>query len=98
MSAATPSPYQVRHNSRSVNRQLRTVHPDYRRRIEEAIAALADNPRPNGSLQLAGEDGRRLRVGPYRIIYHVNDRNRLVTIGRVERRSETTYRGIGRLF
>lgn len=43
-------------------------------RIIDAIAALGIDPRPPGSIQLAGGDGeRRIRVGDYRVIYDVSD-------------------------
>lgn len=40
----------------------------------------------------------RIRVGSYRIIYHVDDANRVVEIGRVESRGERTYRDLRDLF
>lgn len=61
------------------------------------IAALAANPRPTGALQIQ-PDVYRIRVGRYRLIYHVDDVIRVVTIGRVESRGEATYRGIRDLF
>ncbi len=43
-----------------------------RQRVLQRIHALADNPRPSGSLKLAGtEDGYRIRVGDFRILYTV---------------------------
>lgn len=39
--------------------------------ILEAIAGLADDPRPNGCKKLKGRDGYRIRTGQYRIIYEI---------------------------
>lgn len=61
-----------------------------RGRIEAAIKALADDPRPSGAKVLQGAlaPQLRVRVGDYRIIYLVDDRRRLVTILRVRKRSD----------
>ncbi len=40
----------------------------------------------------------RLRVGIYRIIYAVFEAERLVVIGKVERRTERTYADIEEMF
>ncbi len=42
-------------------------------RIDQAILALVENPNPINCKQLAGEDPPlyRLRVGDYRILYHI---------------------------
>ena len=53
-----------------------------RRRIFERIEALAGDPRPPGSEALRGDlQGlRRIRVGDYRVSYHVSDAAGLVTV------------------
>ncbi len=61
------------------------------------INALAEDPRPHGIVQLA-PDVYRLRVGSYRVIYKVLDEDKLVLIGRIARRSGSTYQDLGRLF
>ncbi|MCC7326119.1 MAG: type II toxin-antitoxin system RelE/ParE family toxin [Burkholderiales bacterium] len=64
-----------------------------RQRIVDRIAALAAQPRPNGSEKLAGTEGRyRIRQGEFRIVYAVNDANRTVEIVKVGHRGEV-YRG-----
>lgn len=60
-----------------------------RRRVDAAILALADNPRPNGCRKLAGEEGQwRIRVGDFRVIYQVRDAVLLVLVVRVGHRRE----------
>jgi len=61
------------------------------------VQALADDPRPPGVVQLE-QDIYRLRVGDYRVIYKVLDEERIILIGRIARRSESTYRNLRRLF
>jgi mRNA interferase RelE/StbE len=58
-------------------------------RIDQALRGLAEDPRPPGARKLVGnEEGRRLRIGDYRILYDVNDTDRVVTVGRILHRSE----------
>jgi len=56
------------------------------------ILALGIEPRPPGSAKLADTDFFRIRVGPLRVIYVVDDAARLVVVLRVARRAESTYR------
>jgi mRNA interferase RelE/StbE len=58
------------------------------------IVALALEPRPPGTVKLAGTDFWRLRVGDLRVIYVVDDAASLVVVLRVARRSESTYRRV----
>jgi mRNA interferase RelE/StbE len=50
-----------------------------RRRIADRLVALANDPRPPGSIKLTGEDSYRIRVGDYRIIYSI-DEDRLIVL------------------
>lgn len=51
------------------------------RRIAAAISTLETDPRPLGVLKLAVEDGLyRIRVGDYRIIYQIHDRELIVLV------------------
>lgn len=64
-----------------------------RRKIVETIQALANDPRPVACKKLAGRDAAyRLRVGDYRIVYAVNDREVVVEIIKIGHRREV-YRG-----
>ncbi|MGO1545152.1 MAG: type II toxin-antitoxin system RelE family toxin [Gulosibacter sp.] len=69
-------------------RALRKVHPDHRKRIQGAIALLAQIPRPPGAVALRGREGMRVRVGDYRIIYTVRDDVLLVVVVSVGHRRE----------
>ena len=48
-------------------------------RLEAAMDALAEDPRPQGSRKLSGREGYRIRVGDYRVLYDVDDAERTVT-------------------
>lgn len=54
-------------------RALRRPDPPVRRRIQGAIALLAQDPRPPAARSLKGRPALRVRVGDYRIIYTVHD-------------------------
>ena len=62
-------------------------------RLRTAIRSLADDPRPRGVRKIEGaERAYRIRVGDYRVVYEVYDKESLVLILQVARRTETTYR------
>ena len=71
--------------------------PDHAaRRIERAIDALADNPRPAGVRKLVGaEDLYRIRIGDYRIVYQIQERSATVTVVRIGHRGDVYRLGWG---
>ena len=70
----------------------RIVRQDFER-LRDAVAGLAEEPRPQGVRKIKGEErAYRIRVGSYRVVYEVYNDDNLVLILRVVRRSETTYR------
>ncbi len=70
--------------SRSSARAFERAPRAERVRLERAIDALSQNPRPPGKLvkaiQGTKDDFLRLRVGNYRLMYEVDDPNRMVLI------------------
>ncbi len=46
----------------------------------QAIINLSKNPRPNGFKKLKGRDGYRIRVGNYRIIYNIFEKEVVIDI------------------
>lgn len=64
--------------------------------LRGTILALAHEPHLTGSRRLTGLDLYRVRLRidgvPWRILYQVRDRERVVLITRVARRDEATYR------
>jgi mRNA interferase RelE/StbE len=74
---------------RSAEKDLRRLSGAVRPRIAAALQSLAKNPRPAGSLKLAGTDNDwRIRVGDYRIIYEIADEIRIVLINRIRHRGD----------
>jgi mRNA interferase RelE/StbE len=87
----TSDPYQIRLHPQAA-RAFQRLQKPIRNRIAAAIDALADDPRPTGTTKLAGRDDYRVRVGDYRIVYAVDDAERLVLIGRIAHRREVYRR------
>ena len=78
---------------RDLNRLKKRIQRLDFERLRTAIGNLADDPRPHGVRKIKGaETAYRIRMGDYRIVYEVYDRDSLVLILQVVRRTETTYR------
>ena len=85
-------PYKVEFLDYRVERELdRVPEPDFSR-IATALLKLEATPRPQGCLKLHELEGWRMRVGNWRVIYHINDTDAVVTIVAIKRRREDTYR------
>ena len=63
-----------------------------RRLVVDRMSTLADDPRPPGSEKLAGDDRYRIRQGPYRIIYKIDDAARTIVIVKIGHRREVYRR------
>ena len=61
-------------------RALKKLDPAVARRIQGAIALLAEDPRPPAARSLRGRPGLRVRVGDYRVVYTVEDDVLLVVV------------------
>jgi mRNA interferase RelE/StbE len=57
-------------------------------RVDGAILALADDPRPPGCTTLRGRDDWLIRVGNYRVVYGIDDEKRAVEILNVTHRRD----------
>jgi mRNA interferase RelE/StbE len=50
-------------------------------RISDKIKALSENPRPHGVKKLKSDEEKyRIRVGDYRVIYAIYDKDKIVEI------------------
>jgi mRNA interferase RelE/StbE len=80
--------YEIRFAA-SAAREFRALPLDIRRRIGIALDGLRQVPRPSGARQLQGhEQLYRIRVGHYRIVYHIDDQAALLRITRVRHRRD----------
>jgi mRNA interferase RelE/StbE len=73
---------------RGARKDVESLPIELRRRLYQALHALADDPRPPGCMKLSGRQGWRIRVGDYRILYDIDDRERTVTVARIRHRGE----------
>jgi mRNA interferase RelE/StbE len=73
----------------SVERDLRRLPANARKRLLERIAELRLTPRPTGVRQIVGAVRTyRLRARVYRVVYQVDDAARLVTALHVRHRKD----------
>jgi mRNA interferase RelE/StbE len=83
--------YEVRLHPEAA-RSYRRLHGRLRERIAAAIDGLAGEPRPRGASKLAGRDDYRIRIGDYRVVYVVDDEERLIIVARIAHRREVYRR------
>lgn len=77
--------------ARKAIRAIRDVK--LKRRIESALLALREEPRPAGMKRLVGQDGLlRIRVGDWRILYEVREQEVVVLVVRIGSRGEVYER------
>ena len=75
--------------ARSARKELQNLDPQVARRILKQIEALVANPRPSGVVKLEGaSDLWRIRVGEWRVVYRISDRDRLVDVVAVRHRRD----------
>ena len=70
------------------DRQFRKLPKRVQARLSPHITALTQNPCPPGAEKLTGEEGYRLRVGDYRILYEVHDKILLVLVVKIGHRRD----------
>ncbi len=72
----------------AAEREMDKLPPLVHTRVSRRILSLEDNPRPRGAKKLSGREEYRLRVGDYRVLYTVDDKDGIVTILAVGHRRE----------
>jgi mRNA interferase RelE/StbE len=80
--------YRIVYGSRAEKDILSIGQRKIIRSVIRRIEALAVNPRPRGAEKLVGIEGWRIRIGKWRVLYQVSDRDRTVTVYRVKHRRE----------
>ncbi|HUG81408.1 MAG TPA: type II toxin-antitoxin system RelE/ParE family toxin [Bryobacterales bacterium] len=80
--------------SEPAKKELGQLSGPLRRRITQKLLALENDPRPSSTKKLRASPARyRLRMGDYRVVYAVDDKNRVVSVERIRHRSDA-YRGL----
>lgn len=57
-------------------------------RVLRALRNLENEPRPPGCLKLTVEEGYRIRIGRYRVLYEVSDHDKTVVVYRIKHRKD----------
>lgn len=78
--------------SPAAQRQLKRLPPGDAAKLRGPILALGIEPRSPGATKPVDSDLWRFLVGALRMIYSIDDADRLVVVLRVARRSESSYR------
>ena len=77
----------------AAERSFLALPKEPQRRIDQRLLALQDSPRPSGIKALHGDAGiYRLRVGDYRVLYTVQDKELVVLVIAVGHRREVYRR------
>lgn len=66
--------------SKSVEKALIAIPLPWRERIMEAIDLLSENPFMGEKLWGKLQGKRKIRIHPYRIIYEIDNKNRIIII------------------
>jgi len=77
---------------RAVQKQLNKLAEHDYEIVAQAISALEQEPRPPRVKKLAESGLWRVRVGQYRVVYSIDDKESLVIVVRIARRTEDTYK------
>jgi mRNA interferase RelE/StbE len=77
----------------AAQRALRRADRPVQRRLVNAMADLANDPRPHGAKALKDQHGLlRIRIGDYRIVYEVRDNELVVLVVVLGHRSKVYER------
>lgn len=80
--------YELRIRRSAVKEIERIPRMDDCRRVVATIQALAVDPRPPGCAKLSDREQYRVRRGWYRIVYAVDDDDRIVLVAKVGHRRD----------
>lgn len=73
----------------SAQKDLNNLEKRFFEQIKDRVNSLKSNPRPPNCLKLTGEEGYRIRSGDFRILYRIDDENKIIYIYRVKHRKES---------
>jgi mRNA interferase RelE/StbE len=80
--------YRVEVKERAI-KELDKLQADIGSKVLNSLEALASNPRPAQSRKLVETaSSYRLRVGDYRVLYQIDDKDKIITVYRVAHRRE----------
>lgn len=72
----------------AAEKELNAISTKFAEQIINKINLLIYNPRPMGVKKLKNDSSYRIRVGIYRVIYEINDKNKIVTVYKIRHRKD----------
>jgi mRNA interferase RelE/StbE len=69
-------------------KEIESLPNDVIQDVVDAIGRLRSIPRPHGVKKLIGENGWRIRIRTYRVLYTIDDKQKLISIYRVKHRRD----------
>jgi mRNA interferase RelE/StbE len=78
---------------RNAQKALDKLQIQERFKIISLLLELEQNPRPKGVEKVKGTELWRVREGDYRMVYYIDDKQKMITIVRIGHRRDV-YRGI----
>ena len=79
---------------RAAQKELDTLSGQDYKAIAKVFTSLEQEPRPPNVKKLAGSGLWRIRVRQFRIVYAIDNEAKLITIARIARRKENTYKSL----
>ena len=74
--------------SRGAEKTVKQLPPAIHTRIFQVLADLTTNPRPRGSTKLTDREAWRIRVGDYRVIYKILDKELVIVVIKIGHRRD----------
>lgn len=72
----------------SAQKSLDAVSMPARQAVLDAMIELGNDPRPPGCIKLTDREAWRIRVRSYRIVYEVDDTQKIVTVTNIGHRRD----------
>ena len=91
-SAGQQELFTIRYTKRAAH-DLGKLDRQVESRIVSAISTLKHNPRPRGSRKLVNFSEYRIRVGRWRVVYIIDDADKLITVAHIDPRGHD-YRSV----
>ncbi|MBN8570063.1 MAG: type II toxin-antitoxin system RelE/ParE family toxin [Ignavibacteria bacterium] len=79
--------HRVRISAQAIKELNKLNQSDFHK-IDDKILSLELNPKPMGCIKLQGANAYRVRVGDYRILYEVDEQNKVVDVFKVKHRKD----------
>ena len=72
----------------TAEKELNAIPTKFAEQIIRKIDLLTSNPRPMGVKKLKNDTSYRIRVGVYRVIFEIDDKNKIVKVYKIRHRKD----------